>query len=253
MSFIEKTKLYLKSKLDTLSQLDTSWENRPYDFYLIFGQNEESKLPWLHSNWKQDFEPYFDLLLKQTEIYNQTGLRVTKYAVEKRTIKKEHKEFIYHTQIKLGRLRWDWKSHEKWTLAKNADEYFQDLQLWTPIWTVCEKYDAPPEIFVSISNENDFENKRQVQFGYFIVIAVAKNLKIDTENIIRELSEKINSKITIQKNRKWEKPEKAGNWTFVNCIQDTFSTGIYKGKNLQSLNFGELEFEPIWKVIYRQP
>jgi len=252
MSLIEKTKQFFKEKLDTFSQLDLGWDNRPYDFYLIFGQNKESKFPWIKSNWKSNFEPYFDLLLQQTETYKQTGIRVTKFTAEKRTAKKDKKEFIYHSEIKLGRLRWDLKSHEKWTMFDNADNYFQSFELWTPIWTVCEKKGSPPDIFISISNENDFENKRQTQFGYFIVIAVAKNIKIDSKQIIRELSEKINSKITILKNRKWGRPEKAGSWTFVNWIQDTFSNGIYKGVNLHSIDFDELEFEPIWKVIYRQ-
>jgi len=69
---------------------------------------------------------------------------------------------------------------------------------------------------------------------------------------LRELSEKINSKATILKTRRWDKPENAGNWTFVNWIQDTFTNGIYKGKNLHSFDFDKLEFEPIWEVIYRQ-
>ena len=68
---------------------------------------------------------------------------------------------------------------------------------------------------------------------------------------MKELSERINSKATILKTRRWGKPEKAGNWTFVNWIQDTFSNGIYKEKNLHSLEFDKLEFEPIWEVIYR--
>ncbi len=252
MSLITKIKEFLNEKLDALEQLETTWINRPYDFYLIFGQNEESKFPWIKSNWDKDFKPYFDSLLKQTETYNKTGIRVIKYDVEKRTAKKDNREYIYHSEMKLGRLRWDLKSHEKWTNSTDTDKYFQNFELWTPIWTICEKKGSPPDIFISISNENDFTHKRQMQFGYFIVIAIAKNLKIDSEPVIKELSEKINAKISILKRRKWGKPEKAGNWTFVNWIQDTFSTGIYKGKNLHSVDFNELEFEPTWKILFKQ-
>ena len=49
---------------ENLTNADSSWENRQYDFYLIFGQTEENKSPWITTNWKSDFEPYFDLLLK---------------------------------------------------------------------------------------------------------------------------------------------------------------------------------------------
>jgi hypothetical protein len=250
MSIIEKAKQSISNKLDALSQLEIGWDNRPYDLYLIFGQNEESKFPWIKSNWAVNFEPYFDLLLKQTETFKETGIRAIKYKPEKRITKKDNQEFIYHSEMKLGRLKWDINSHEKWTTLNIADSYFLNFELWTPIWTVCEKRGSPPDIFISISNERDFKNKRDIQFGYFIVVAIAKDLRIDSKQILRELSEKINSKITVLKTRKWGKPEKAGNWTFVNGIQDTFSSGIYEGQNLHTLNFNELEFQPVWEIIY---
>lgn len=234
-----------------LTNDDSSWENRQYDFYLIFGQTEENKSPWITTNWKSDFEPYFDMLINQNVILKETGIRATKYKPEKRISKKENEEFVYHSDIKLGRLKWDEKSHEKWTMPNNTENYFLNFELWSPIWTICEKRQSPPEIYISISNERDFEKKRDIKFGYFIVVAIAKSLKFDSKPIMKELSERINSKATILKTRRWGKPEKAGNWTFVNWIQDTFSNGIYKEKNLHSLEFDKLEFEPIWEVIYR--
>lgn len=236
---------------ENLTNADSSWENKQYDFYLIFGQADENKSPWITINWKSDFEPYFDSLIKQNEILKETGIRATKYKLEKRISKKEKEEFIYHSGIKLGRLKWDEKSHEKWTTTNNTENYFLDFELWSPIWTICEKRQSPPEIYISISNERDFENKRDIKFGYFIVVAIAKSLKINSKPILKELSERINSKATILKTRRWGKPEKTGNWNFVNWIQDTFSNGIYKEKNLHSFDFDDLEFEPIWEVIYR--
>lgn len=53
---IEKVKNLIKSKIDEFSQLDNGWDNRPYDFYLIFGQNDETKSPWIKSNWENNFE-----------------------------------------------------------------------------------------------------------------------------------------------------------------------------------------------------
>lgn len=250
MSLIRKTKLYIKNIFDILSQNDSNWTGRQYDFYLIFGQNDENKFPWIRSNWKATFEPYFDSLIKQTKDFKNTGIRVIKYKPETRFTKKDNEEFIYHSEIKSGRLKWDFKSHEKWTILNSIDNYFLNFELWTPIWSACEKRKLPPDIFITISNENDFENKRNIQFGYFIVVAIAKDLKINSIPILRELSEKIDSKITVMKTRKWGKPENKGNWTFVNWIQDTFSNGIYKGQNLHSFNFDELEFEPVWEIIY---
>jgi hypothetical protein len=252
MSLVKKTKQFIKDKLGSISQPGIGWDNRPYDFYLIFGQNQDNKFPWIKTIWESDFEPYFDSLVKQAVTFRETGIRAIKYKTEKKIADKDNKEFIYHSEMKLGRLKWDFKSHEKWTILDNADHYFLDFELWVPIWTVCEKRGSPPDIFIKIFNERDFENKRDIQFGYFIVVAIAKNLQIDSKPIIRELSEKINSKATVLKTRKWGKPENNANWTFVNWIQDTSSNGIYRGQNLHSFEFNELEFEPVWEIIYRQ-
>ncbi len=252
MKIIKELGSVLTSLHEHLTNANSSWANRSYEFYLIFGQTDEKKSPWITSNWKSEFEPLLDKLIKQCELSKETELRVTKYKSEKRISKKEKHEFIYHSEVKLGQLKWDNKSHDKWTTPNNIENYFQDFQLWTPKSTICEKRQSPPDIYISISNESDFEKKRETKFGYFIVVAIAESLKSDSKPIIKELSERINSKATIFKKRRWGKPEKAGNWTFNNWIQDTFSNGIYKGNNLHSFNFDELEFEPTWEVIYRQ-
>ncbi|MFC4476374.1 hypothetical protein [Flavobacterium chungangensis] len=251
MRLIKQFKDKFLNLYDNFTNADSSWENREYDFYLIFGQVDYEKSPWIKTNWKSNFEPYFDLLVKQSEFLKETGVRATKCKLEKRVSKKDNKEFVYHSDLKLGRLKWNEKSHEKWTMSDNTENYFLDFELWSPIWTICEKRQCPPEIYISISNQRDFENKRHIEFGYFIVVAIAKSLNLDSRPILKKLSERINSKATILKTRRWGKPEKAGNWTFGNWIQDTFSSDIYKNKNLHSFQFEELEFEPTWEVVYR--
>jgi len=39
---------------------------------------------------------------------------------------------------------------------------------------------------------------------------------LDSKPKIKKLPQKINSKATILKTKRWGKPEKVGNWTFVN-------------------------------------
>ena len=72
----------LRNKLiifyDNLTNADLSW-SRQYDFYLIFGQTDPNKSPWIKNNWKSDFEPFFELLIKQSDNLKETGLRVVKY------------------------------------------------------------------------------------------------------------------------------------------------------------------------------
>ena len=236
---------------NTITKADSSWENRPYNFYLLFGQLDEMKSPWIITNWKRDLEPYLEILIKQANSYKNTGIRVIKYMSEKRTDKRDKKEFVYHSEIKLGRLKWDEKSHKKWLLSEDSDEYFLNFEYWSPIWADCERRDTPPDIYITISNERDFENNRYVNFGYFMVIAIAKNLNIDSKQILKQLSEKVKSKATVLKTRRWGKPERVGNWTMVNGIHNTFSNGIYKEQSLHSYEFKELEFEPVWEIIYR--
>jgi len=89
-------------------------------------------------------------------------IRVNKYRTEKRVSQKDDKEFIYHSEIKLGRLKWNDKSHDKWTIENENEEYFQSFELWSPTWTICEKRQVPPEIFISISNERNFDNSSKV-------------------------------------------------------------------------------------------
>ena len=236
---------------DKLTDSDLSWKNRSYDFYLLFGDQDESKSPWFKSNWQSNFKPYLDAILNQAGTKKETGIRVHKYKSERRISKKESKEFLYHSEIKLGRLKWDDKSHDKWTIEKGNEEYFQSYELWSPIWTVCEKRQVPPEVFISISNQRGFDNSGDIQFGYFVVVAIAKSLNVDAKSVLSELSEKVNAKATILKQRKWGRPEKEGKWNFVNGIQDTFSNSIYE-KDLHTLNFDDVEFEPVWEIIYQE-
>ena len=112
MSLNEKITQFI---VDELSQPDIGWANGPYEFYLIFGPNDPSKFPWVKSSWEVYFEPYFDQLVKQVGVPKDTGVRVLKYQPEKRLSKRDNKEFVYHSEVKFGRLKWDLKSHEKWT------------------------------------------------------------------------------------------------------------------------------------------
>lgn len=252
MKLFKKLKSQFINFYDNLTKSDKSWKNREYDFYLIFGDNDESKCPWLKSNWYSDFEPYFDTLINQIEAKLETGIRVNKYKSENKTTKKDNKEFIYHSKMKLGRLKWDNKSHDNWTEEINENNHFEHFELWTPIWTVCEKRNIPPDLFISISNEKSLNNPNKIQFNYFIVVAIAKNLKIDSKSLMLELSQKSNVKVTVLKHRRWGMPQKGKKWKFVNWIQDTVTSEIYEGKNLNNINFNEIQFEPFWEIIYKQ-
>lgn len=130
------------NKLTLLSNMTDAGWSRQYDFYIIL-----DRLTQINPLGKRQLEIWFwtifELLIKQTENFKETGLRVVRYKPEKRVSKKDSKEFIYHSEIKLGRLKWDEKSHEKWTVNNNLENYFLNFELWTPIWTICDKNKLP--------------------------------------------------------------------------------------------------------------
>ncbi len=159
----------------------------------------------------------------------------------------------YYSDLKLGRLKWDNKSHLKWTIEVNSEIKFNNFESWTPIWTICDRNNSAPDIFISIQNEEDSKQRFiNLQFDFFIVIAIAEDLKLNCNPIIADFSKEINAKRTICQTRHWSKAgsDKNKNWTFNNWIQDTRSNGIYKGQSLHNFNFDDLIFEPYWEIIY---
>ena len=249
MSILRKVAAFLRDVWDILDQ---SSANRLYDYYIIFGQKDESYSPWLKSVWHSKVEPHLNTLLEQSEHIEETGIQVIKYKRLLGVDKKTKQEFSYSADTeKLGRLRWNSKSHEKWTLTSNAEEFFVEFELWTPRKTICDKTDSTPDILIKLSNARNFDNANSIQYGYTLILAIAQKTQIDSKTIIKELSESINAKITVLKTRRWGKPELAEKWEWHNWIPDTYGAPTYKGKFLHSLKFDELPFEPVFEIIYR--
>jgi len=222
------------------------WSRRQYHFYLFFCETANENLPWNYKIWTEQIEPFIDKILVKSPEYKNTGIRVLKYQ------KQPNSE--YYQDLKLGRLRWDKKSHEKWTVRDDNEIFFKHFELWTPIWTKCEKDSSAPDIFITIENEDNFNKNNNRQFDVFVVLAVAADLEVDCENEIIELSRKLNSKQTVSHIRKWSegKRDNNKNWKFHNWIQDTFSNGIYREKSLHDFNFNDILFEPYWETIYKK-
>ncbi|MBK7227224.1 MAG: hypothetical protein IPH96_18110 [Saprospiraceae bacterium] len=48
------------NKLTLLSNMTDAGWSRQYDFYIIFGQTDPNKSPWVKDNWKSIFEPFLN-------------------------------------------------------------------------------------------------------------------------------------------------------------------------------------------------
>lgn len=220
------------------------FSRRKYNFYLFFDKTTNNQFPWDNDIWNGQIQPLIDKILLKSPEYNNTGIRVLKHQRQPNS--------EYYKDLKLGKLRWDKKSHEKWTVQNDNDILFQHFELWTPIWTMCEKNSSAPDIFITINNEEGFNKNTDRQFNVFTVLAIATDLEVDCNEVIVELSKKLHSKKTVVQTRKWAegKKDKDKNWTFHNWIQDTFSNGIYRDKSLHSFNFKDIVFEPYWTTVY---
>ena len=228
-----------------------SFSGRKFQFYLIFGDKNENIQPWKKEVWTNIYEPAFFNILKFSGNYDKTGVRVLEYA------KKSEKD-KYKSEVKLGRLKWDEKSHTKWTLNANDVRDFCHFESWTPIWTTCEKIDKSPDIYISIWNEisadEELKDKKR-EFSFLITIAIAVDLNVDGEEIIKKLSKEIRAKRTVYNTRNWGrgKYDETETWEFLNWIQDTNTFGIYKKGhtlNIHDTKFEDLKFEPYWKIIH---
>jgi hypothetical protein len=229
-----------------------SFDDRSYHFYLIFGENIPGKEPWLENEWFNNFEPFFNKIIEISPYKKDTGLRVLEMAKENETDK-------YYKEYKMGKLNWDKKSNEKWTLKLEDKRHFSHFQSWTPRWTICDKIKKAPDIHLSFSNENNFRHKDILQFDTMVTIAIGKEFKKLDTGIIEELSEKFNSKRTVYVEKSWfsGKRDENNKWDlkdWMDCISS--GNGIYmETKKLKSLDmhiieFNKIEFEPYWEIIY---
>lgn len=218
------------------------WTTRKYNFYLIFGKTDDESAPWNSKMWIEEIEPIIDKILDKSPEYKHTGVKAHKHQKQGGS---NHLE-----QVKTGRLGWSQKSHERWTTGNEENIIFEDLEIWTPNATKCEKIQSPPDIYVKIENEGYYFRDRDLQFNVFAIVAIATDLKVDCNSLITGLSEKLNAKRTVYRIRKWNKDKGDKNWNFPYWIMDTVSNRIYRAGNLHDIDFSEVVFEPYWQTVY---
>jgi hypothetical protein len=229
-----------------------SVDNRSYHYYLIFGENRHGKEPWLENEWVNNFEPLFDEVIGISPYKKDTGLRVLEYVKKNETDK-------YYKVYKTGKLSWNKKSNEKWTLKADDKRVFAHFAAWTPRWTICDKIKKMPDIYFSFSNESYSGLEKSLQFDTMVTIAISKEFGKLNDEIIEKLSKKFNSKRTVYVEKSWfsGKIDENNKWSlkdWIDCMSSR--NGIYmETKKLRSLSmhiieFDKIEFEPYWEIIY---
>jgi hypothetical protein len=225
------------------------FDDRNYHFYLIFGENKIWKEPWLENEWFNNFEPLFDKIIEISSYKKDTGLRVLEMAKENETDK-------YYKEYKMGKLNWDQKSHEQWTLKTEDKRCFMHFESWTPRWTICDKINKAPDIYLSFHNEKSLGNNSPLQFDILASIAISEDIGNADMELIKKISEKFNSKRTVYVKKTWfgGKIDENNKWNLKDWINYICSwNGIYKDAvklNIHTVEFNKIEFEPYWKIIY---
>jgi hypothetical protein len=225
-----------------------SFNSRNYHFYLIFGDSPSGKEPWTKAKWTNEIQPILDTILRKSPNYGKTGLKTLQY------LPRENSQ--YFDEAKFGRLGWNQKSHDKWTLTPDdTTRKFVNLNSWTPIKTVCDKNETAPDIYLNICSESYLAKSYLLQFNVFIVLAIAEDLNFDGHEQVIALSKVVNARKAVYKTRTWggsREKNKELRWEFVNSISDTKAFGIYKAEtmNLHDTKFENIVFEPYWKIIY---
>jgi hypothetical protein len=192
-----------------------------YDVYVALGDPEALPL-WTWGVWQQ-FAPAIDPLIRAAR--GKPALRSVQYLPDQ------------GGEVKFGRLGWKESDHQKWThqspMNKQQSKSWQflNLEVWAPAWTVCERENRAPDVFLSISNETLGGGYRQeLSFNPIVVFAIAavlakRELSL-VPAILSTLSKLTSPKLTGYRRRPWGTA--FGSVGFTNSIQDLASNGLFK-------------------------
>ncbi len=136
---------------------------------------------------------------------------------EKMTIRTSQSVPKTSTWLPFGRMIWNKKNNLKWTSKyKEGDnkveniEFF-DTEFWCPSWTICERENIAPDIFMKI----DAMEKGLLNDLFDESLLIASKIKNDSVNqaIIEEIAEQIDAQYIIKGNRQWGRSVLENSWT----------------------------------------
>ena len=150
--------------------------------------------------------------------------------------------------IPFGRLGWDAKSHAKWTHTPATTEArFMSLEAWAPTWTICEKDDQAPDLFLAMANESLLGLAgKTLQFSQRLVCAIATDMGPEATASLRlslaQLAAQQNAVIFAHTQRQWGRAAYGG---FTGAIQDMLIGGLFQPDDPHA--------RPIDAATFREP
>lgn len=155
--------------------------------------------------------------------------------------------------VKFGRIGWNTNGHQKWThdsptnAPESSDWKFLNVEVWAPSWTICERDNRAPDVYLSIANEGLGAGfNKELSFNPVVVFAVTSELagstSSDIDSAVKALANTTNARLCGHKVRPWGKSAGGG---FTNSIQDLCISGLFKPgpRHLGSVDFDLLAEE----------
>ena len=213
-----------------------SFFSRDYEVFLLLAAPGSPGL-WQAEHWTP-FAAALDGVVAKARA-GKTGVRTHQYNPQGKL-------------IPFGRMGWDDQSHAKWTHTAGAtDARFMSLEAWAPTWTVCEKEDLAPDLFISLFNENYLNHAgKPLLFGQRLVCAVATDLGQEAAATLRaalaQLAAKQQAPVFAHARRPWGKAMLGG---FSSAIQDLLLTDLFKPGNPHERALDADTFKGRWTFV----
>lgn len=158
--------------------------------------------------------------------------------------------------IAFGRMGWDARGHAKWThTPATTDARFMSLEAWAPAWTICEKDDLAPDLFISLFNEDYLNHAgKPLLFGQRLVCAVATDLGQEAAATLRaalaQLAARQAAPVFTHARRPWGKAMLGG---FSSAIQDLALTDLFKPGDVHARPLDAATFRGNWEMLASAP
>ena len=213
-----------------------------YDAYVLLGDPEAPPL-WRWEVW-QRLSPAMDPLMKATR--GKPAVRSTQFLRNPKTA------------VKFGRLGWKDSDHQKWTHGSPTNEEaseswsFLSTEIWAPAWTVCERENLAPDVFLSVADNGSY--RQDMLFNpdviFAVVSAFAQRHPSMVSAVVSALHNLTRAKLVGYQRRPWGKS--IGSIGFTNSIQDLAWSGLFKPGPRHSGDVGLHLFADHWEAVSTQ-
>ena len=210
--------------------------SRDYEVFLLLAAPDAAPL-WNAAQWTP-FAASLDGLIAQAR--GKAGVRSHQYNPKGKP-------------IPFGRLGWNATSHAKWThTAETTEARFMSLEAWAPTWTVCEKDDQAPDVFLALANESllGLAGKR-LQFSQRLVCAIAADMgpqaAATLQAALAQLAARQDAVVFARTHRQWGRASAYGGFTAA--IQDMLIGGLFRQDDPHARPLDDATFREAWERL----